>query len=489
MILFRSSLAMFVVAASFAWPGQVDLLAAQQAPSAAGSTDTPAARRFGEVLDLINHGDPATVTDWARQNVAPSRTAEWLATRIASLQNRSRGYDLVMYEFRRADAAGALVRNRLTGMIELLGVHVESTPPHRLVMLPRGDARLDPTATPASVLSHSEITQELGSYFQRLAEEGFLSGVILLAKDREPIFHQAYGFANRDFNVANRPDTKFNLGSMNKMFTAVAVAQLVEAGKLSFEDPLSKFLPEFPTPEAAQKIRIEHLLTHSSGLGSSHTGAAVRSRPRTVDESLALVRGDTLAFQPGTRYRYSNDGFLVLGKVIEVVTGMDYFDYVREHIYLPAEMHSTGSYELDRVNQNLAVGYTGHYLEDDVRYYNNIFHSGVRGGPAGGGYSTAEDLLRFAEALRAGRLVSPEMFRLMTSPKPEFGATRYGYGFLVETDGRRAVGHNGGWLGVYSKLDIYLDDGYTAVVLTNLNPGEPETTFEQKIRQLLPRRP
>ena len=126
----------------------------------------------------------------------------------------------------------------------------------------------------------------------------------------------AFGEANKDFGVPNALDTKFNLGSMNKMFTAVTIGQLVEQGKLSYDDPLSKFLPDFPSAEAAKKVRIKHLLTHTSGLGSyfnDEFDRSSRARYRTVDEMLTLAKGETLAFEPGTRWSYSNTGMLVLG--------------------------------------------------------------------------------------------------------------------------------------------------------------------------------
>lgn len=477
-----------LLAAVLASPFEADHLAAQAAPlSIPDSADTPSTRRLHEIISLINEGGREEIVDWARENVAPGRTAEWLAGRIAALQGRSHGYDLVEYQILHPDATGALLRNRRTGMLELVGAHVEAAPPHRVTMLPKGSARPDPTTTPVRQLSDAEIARELRAYFAPLAEDGFLSGVVLVAKDGEPFFHEAYGLADRNFQVPNGPETRFGIGSMNKMFTAVAILQLVEIGALALDDPLSKYLPDFPTPEAAQRIRIEHLLTHTSGLGDYLNRLSDAIAPlRSLDDHLALVRGQEPFFEPGTQYRYSNTGFLVLGKVIEIVSGQDYLSYVQEHIYEPAGMHNTDAPDMGRVNADLAVGYSRDYLENG--YYNNLYHGGfrggVRGGPAGGGYSTAQDLLSFGDALRAGTLVSPEMFRLMTTPKPEFGAVRYGYGFLIEDDGS-VVGHNGGWLGLYSKLDIYLDNGYTAVVLTNLNPGEPETTFEQKIRQLI----
>src|SRR5687768_14816878 len=197
--------------------------------------------------------------------------------------------------------------------------------------------------------------------------------------------------ANKDFNVPNRVDTKFNLGSMNKMFTGVAIAQLVEKGKLSFDDPLSKFIPDFPDPESAKKIQIKHLLTHTAGLGgyfSKRYQDMSRANLRTVDDMMALAKQDEkLQFEPGTKWQYSNTGMLVLGKVIEIVSGQSYFDYVRENIYKPAGMVNSDSYELDRINTNLAVGYDKQFTDNGVAWGNNIFMHVMRGGPQGGGYS------------------------------------------------------------------------------------------------------
>jgi CubicO group peptidase (beta-lactamase class C family) len=273
---------------------------------------------------------------------------------------------------------------------------------------------------------------------------------------------------------------------MNKMFTAVAIAQLVEDGKLDFDDPLSKFLPEFPDPESAKKIRIEHLLSHTSGLGSyfdDRFAAASRARFRSVDDFMTLAESDSLRFEPGSAWSYSNTGFLVLGKVIEVVTGEDYHDYVRKHVYEPAGMTTTGEYELDRVNPNLAVGYQKEWDADGtMSYRNNLFQHVIRGGPAGGGYSTVEDLERFAEALAGGRLVSRETFELLTTPKPDLSSPGYGFGFSAEPDSE-ITGHSGGFAGISSNLDIFTRSGYVAVVMSNY--GGASGPVVEKIRRLL----
>jgi CubicO group peptidase (beta-lactamase class C family) len=312
------------------------------------------------------------------------------------------------------------------------------------------------------------------------------SGTVLLAKDGVPIFKGAYGVANKDFNVPNRIDTKFNLGSMNKMFTAVAIAQLVERGKLSFDDPLSKFLPDFPDKAAAEKIKIKHLLTHTAGLGgyfSKQWNESSRAIYRTVDDMMKRVAADEkLLFEPGTKWQYSNTGMLVLGKVIEVASGQSYYDYVRENIAKPAGMINTDCYELDKVNTNLAVGYDKQFTENGVFFTNNIFAHVLRGGPQGGGYSTVEDLLKFDLALRSNKLVGAEYVKQLLSPKPELNSPDYGYGFQVDTESKVA-GHGGGFIGINSNLDMFLGTGWTAIVMSNYSRGAQPV--QQKMFELV----
>jgi CubicO group peptidase (beta-lactamase class C family) len=177
---------------------------------------------------------------------------------------------------------------------------------------------------------------------------------------------------------------------------------------------------------------------------------------------------------------------LVLGKVIEVATKQDYFTWVRDHVYKPAGMTSTDAYELDQVNLNLAVGYDRQYRDDGTRTFrNNVFMHVIRGGPAGGGYSAVGDLLRFAEALKSGKLVSPATYELLTTPKPEVQSPAYGYGFGVDPV-TGIVGHSGGFPGISSNLDIFKRTGYVAVVMSNYSGGSQPVV--EKIRTLVKRR-
>jgi len=331
----------------------------------------------------------------------------------------------------------------------------------------------------------TEIVAQLKAHVDRLAQADSFSGAVLIAKDGKVLWSQAYGIADRNFNVPNKVDTKFNLGSMNKMFTAVAIAQLVERGVLSFEDPVSKWIPGALSGDAGDKVRIKHLLSHTSGLGSYFTDewdAASRARYRSVDDWMPLAKNETLQFEPGTRWAYSNTGMLVAGKVIEAASKQTYFDYVRDHIYKPAGMTNTDAYELDYVTPNLAVGYEREMTPNGPRWHNNIFMHVIKGGPAGGGYSTVEDLLRFDVALRAGKLVGPEFVKLLTTPKPDLSSPQYGYGFGIFAGGK-IVGHSGGFPGISSNLDMYLTSGYTTVVLSNYGRGSQPVV--QRARALL----
>jgi CubicO group peptidase (beta-lactamase class C family) len=451
--------------------------ATAQARDAAPGPDTPAARRAAEVLSLVDSGDRAA----ARAYIASGYADEFRRlpmdahlSFLSGLHDRTRGVELRRIESTNETEATALFRGRLTGDWEALVVRVEPAPPHRVTGLGLRPPALRDDERAAPAASDEDAASRLDRYVATLADADVFSGAVLLARGEEVLLARAHGEANKDFGAPNRVDTKFNLGSMNKMLTAVAIAQLVEQGRLQWDSPLSDFLTDFPTPDAARAIRVHHLLTHTSGLGSYFNPTfpeSSRARWRTVDDMMALARGDSLAFEPGTRWQYSNTGYLVLGKIIEIVTGQDYHDYVREHIARPAGMLDTDAYELDRVNPNLAVGYQKVFTDGGTEYRNNLFEHVIRGGPAGGGYSTVEDLFRFARALRTGRLLQPETVALLTSPKPELGSPHYGYGFGINPDG--SVGHTGGFPGISSALAIYPDDGYVVVVLANYGGAAP----------------
>lgn len=450
--------------------------AAAQVHSAEPVPDTPAAHRTVEIVGLIQRGDRAEARAYIGSNYGGAFgqiPVDVHLDFLTGMHDRTRGVEIRRVEANGVTEATALLRARLTGDWEALLVRVEPDPPHRVIGIGMRPPVLREDERPAAPSSDEEAIARFESYLRALADADLFSGSVLVARGGEVLLTRAYGEASRDHAAPNRLDTKFNLGSMNKMFTAIAIAQLVEQGRLRWDSPLSDFLPDFPTAEAARRVRVDHLLTHTSGLGSYFNRTfqeSSRARWRTVDQMLELAGGDSLAFEPGTRWQYSNTGYLVLGKIIEVVTGQDYHEYVREHIAGPAGMVNTDAYELDRVNPNLAVGYQKLFTDNGVEFRNNLFEHVIRGGPAGGGYSTVEDLFRFARALRSGRLVRPESFALMTSPKPELNSPNYGYGFGLNSDG--SVGHTGGFPGISSALALFPDE-LTVIVLSNHGGAMP----------------
>jgi len=324
-------------------------------------------------------------------------------------------------------------------------------------------------------LTEQVAIQSLDAYVRKLVEDEVFSGTMLWAKDGKILYSAAYGLANRPFNVPNNLKTKFNLASLNKMFTSTAIMQLVESGKLSLTDTLDTFVDESWLPNALSgKIQIQHLLTHSSGLGSYFTDEffdASKARFAELEDFKPLIKKDTLKFEPGTGYRYSNNGMLLLGVVIEAVTGDSYFDHVRSAIYTPAGMINSGCFPRSQPTQNLAVGYHAN-PEKETGWENNYLWIADKGGPAGGCYSTVEDLHAFSKMLIGHKLLSRENTEIMHTLKPEFHEQSYGYGFKISgTPTNRIVGHRGGFIGMSSNLDIFLDSGYISVVLSNHSGG------------------
>lgn len=454
-------------------------------PSAAQATALRHAQTIARFVESGNRGDYAKFVQANFGAELMKMPMQRHLNFISSMHDQNRGFEVGNVQDWNPNEIVVQVRSKLTGAWDGLLVRVEPEVPYKIAGIGLRPAKNPPAD--AKKLSVKEIGSELETFAKKIAAADVFSGAVLLAKDGQVVYKGAFGLANKDFNVPNRADTKFNLGSMNKMFTGVAIAQLVEKGKLSYDDPLSKFIPDFPNAEAAKKIQIKHLLTHTAGLGgyfSERYWSSSRDRIRTVDDMMRLAREDEkdIKFEPGSKWQYSNTGMMVLGKVIEVVSGQSYFDYVRENIYKPAGMTNTDCYELDKVNTNLAVGYDKRFTDNGIDWGNNIFAHVMRGGPQGGGYSTVEDVLKFDLALRSGKLVRPATFKLLATPKPELNSPEYGYGFFYDKD-RNVTGHSGGFPGISSNLDIYLSNGWTAIVMSNYSRGSGP--LSQKMEQLI----
>lgn len=305
------------------------------------------------------------------------------------------------------------------------------------------------------------------------AERDDFSGAVLVVRNGEPVYAEAFGIADRDHDVANMLETRFHLGSMDKMFTAVAIGQLIEQGRLSFDDTLAELLPDYPNREAAQAITVRHLLTHTAGLGTwfGRENYDRDARYERMTDWLPVFAAEPLEFEPGSRASYANEGFIVLGAIVEAVTGESWYDYVEANIFDRAGMEATGYPTLDGVFANRAVGYLlppGDPYDRSARRANWMF-LGYRGGSPGGGYSTVGDMTAFLTALRDGRLVSAELLEQMTVPF-EGGLRNYGMGFQSEAKaGRSLRGHDGGGpgSGINSEAMIVWETGDVYAVLGN----------------------
>lgn len=431
------------------------------------------ARRIAAYLAAVD--SPEAVAEFEARDLTPEYRASAppgaIETYFRGQRRVSGGFDLLDVRMSGDRRAEALLRDRIYGARHGLTLDLEAGPERRITEFDPGPA---PTWAPAlpRTLTTDQVAAAARRQVVRGCEAGVFAGAVILARHGAVLFEHACGPANRRYGIANTPEIRFNLGSINKMFTAVAVMQLAEAGKLSLDDPVGRYLDETWLPaDVSRTITVRQLLTHTSGLGSfvgAEWDGLSRRRFREIDDYKLLVRAERPAFPPGTGWSYSNTGPLLAGAVVEAVSGQTYFDYVRSHIYGPAGMADTDCWALDDPVPNLAMGYSptaaGGWRE-------NSFSLLFRGSPAGGGYSTVGDLLRFARALQAGRLVSKASLDVLWTDHPPHG---YGAGFTIEsTAAGKAYGHDGIMAGVSSRFHIYPETGYVVAILSNQDYGAP----------------
>lgn len=462
---------------------------AAQTGRGASIPDTPAGKQLRDWLRVFAGGDQDGFASFIAGRYAEPLLREDKAVDRADRQARvyldARGFEVRRVEKSTAHEVVVTAQAALTGLWYRLTLKVEPAPPHRITEY--ASQRTRPPAGARKGLSKRGLIREIGAFLNRLAAADAFSGAVLVAKGGRPVYVAARGMASRAYHVPNRVDTKFNIASVGKTFTAVAVAQLIEQKKLSLTDTVGKLLPDYPNRQVAEKVTVHHLLSHSSGMGDVHGAKYVcrKSVLRQVRDYFPLFADEPLAFEPGARMQYSNAGYILLGAIVEQVSGENYFDYIRRHVFAPAGMTDTDFYEADADTPNHATGYTNFQdMGDDYfqfrlgRRRNTTLYGGVKGNPQGGASSTAADLLRFSVALREHRLLGASSLEQMTARKFFFrkyaaGDIYYGYGFeLEEVDGRRVVGHGGGDLGISTVLRWYPDSGdYTVVILSNYDRG------------------
>jgi CubicO group peptidase (beta-lactamase class C family) len=388
----------------------------------------------------------------------------------------------------------ALVKSRKTEMWSRLTLSLQAEPPtYNTPSMPPKLSGLGLTDIPAPVgflpaprLSDSQFSGRLENLLKTLVADDAFSGAILVSRRGKPIFTRAYGQANRTYGVPNTPTTRFNLASITKMFTAVAIAQLVEQGKLFYSDHVGKILPDYPNADVAKRVTIHHLLSHTSGMIDAQALAEKSPTPasaRTVDDHARPFLQEPLAFAPGERFSYSNAGYILLGKIIEKVSGQSFYDFVAQHVFRPAGMSNASFPELDMPSSDIATGYEDG--PNDTRR-DNVFDLTVRGSPAGMAYATVSDMDKFGQALISGRLVKPATLAKLWSgvtSNAEQG-TAYGYGATIQRyAGLRIISHGGGWKGITNHFDLYPELGISVTIFCNID-NDP-MAIADKIREWL----
>lgn len=311
-------------------------------------------------------------------------------------------------------------------------------------------------------------TIELSKFIDSLYQNNQFSGSVIISKKQHVIYSRIRGLADKKTKQPITSSTLFNLGSMNKMFTGIAVMQLVEKGKISLKDPVSKYLPDYPDQAWAKKATIENLLSHTSGLGEfipfDHKIKDLFNLKEVTDTIATCVK----ATAPGTELVYSNAGFYLLGYIIEKVAGTSYFAYINKFVLSPAGMKHT-LFDATKTSEPIAKGYffdrSTKTLMDNERIVVK------KGGPAGGAYSCIADLMAFENALKTNKLISENSLKDLTTQRAQgrFPGIGYGLGMGVGSmlNGVKWIGHNGGAPGISVDYTWFKDTDYSVIVLTN----------------------
>jgi len=411
---------------------------------------TPVGNRAGEVLNLLNKSDEELAREYIENNYSPEfKEAFPVAMHLGIFTTTNTMFgelevnDIISSS---ENEISLLLKSVSRDAYIKLVINIEPEEPYQIASMgiapaqpPTGsnekdkptDKNINLNEQPSKNIDPENIDwNAIDKMLTDNTDSNEFSGTVLIAKDGQSLFQKGYGYASKEFKIKNNIDTKFNLGSINKLFTSIGVTQLMEQGKVSIDDPIGKYLDYFPE-EIAKKVTIRHLLLMKAGWGDywgNEYFVTHRYDIRKLSEYMEFIKDIPLDFEPGTNFQHCNTCFEVLGAIIESVSGIDYYDYIHKNIYVPAGMTNTGSYNRDSLVENIATGYTNMNQNDpkgeDYNWTNRYMLS-VRGTPAGGGYSTVGDFLKFDQAFRNYKLLNKDytnfvMSQYKGSPGDEF---------------------------------------------------------------------
>jgi D-alanyl-D-alanine carboxypeptidase len=435
----------------------------------------PAGAAFSAWLDAFN-ADRATLEAFIAQQASAPNARAWIGN-----QRRNGPLKLVHAEAATDDSVTVVTEDRWGGRWRL---QVSVSPERAITAIATTGVGQAEYPIPER-MGWPQLRDTLEAKLAHDVAKGWFSGAVMVSRAGRPLFSAAHGYADREQQLANTLDTRFRNGSMNKMMTGVAALQLAQNGVLGLDDTVGRHIPDYPSRSFAETVTLRHLLTHTGGAGDFFGPEFSEHRLELLDPAdyVALFGPRDPEFEPGSQFRYANYGFILMGRIIEVATGERYDDYVEANILVPAGMTATGALPESVDVPGRAVG----YMDGPDGLVRNDPTLPLRGTPAGGGYSTVGDLVRFAEALTSGKLLDAEHYRLINETAVEVGpGVRYGMGFQTQAPDRvRSFGHAGGAPGQNGNLLMFPDSGYVVATLANGDPPQA-SSLANFIGQRLP---
>jgi D-alanyl-D-alanine carboxypeptidase len=429
---------------------------AQRAPL----PDTPAGRFVSVFLDAFNSADVAKIEHYRALYHRQTPAQDWIdlhamTGRLTPVRVESKGPNEIVVLLS-AEQGDGFWEDK---------VSIDPADPMKVANAALGPADRPPEFAIPRV-SRAQLNRLMTQKLARDVASDRFSGTIIVQRHGKVIYSSALGLADRAAKVPVTMETQLRIGSANKMFTSVGILQQVEKGRIALDAPVGTYLEDYPNAEFARTVTIRQLLSHTGGAGDIFTPEyeAKRLQVRTLADYVTLFGNRPPDTSAEGRNAYANYGFVLLGRILEAVSGEDYYAYVQRHIFAPAGMTHTASLPEDVPVPKRSHGYTkvGGKLVDNA---NTLPY---RGSAAGGGYTTAGDLIRFANALRSGNLLSRAMLAQATSAQRPDGW--YGFGFFIGGQGPgRNWGHGGGAPGMNAALRIFPELDAVVVSLANLD--------------------